>query len=340
MTQTKPAIGEVLASGWRALGLGGSPLLADLDQTDRSWWRLPLAIVCGGVAATLALAIVMIVLLIALMISAGPQKAQAMVLVLQDYIKGSATPGYAASLVILATLAITNGFAALVFTATASLITRRPFRLSFTTARRWRWGQLALGLGLNLCLLAPLMALDVLRGGTEAKFPLFTMSHSPLQIVLYVAVSVVTLVVAAGAEELIFRGWFLRHSAAVFRFTWLFVLLNGLLFSSAHGDFDPNAFIDRAFAGFGLCYIALRCGGIEFSTGAHAANNLLIVLFIEPLTLVTPAPMPFDPLTLVESIMGLGLAIIGVELALRLPALRRMMQPIGSSVADRTVEVF
>jgi membrane protease YdiL (CAAX protease family) len=340
MTQTKAAMVEVLASGWRAIGLGASPLLADLDETDRAWWRLPLAVVCGGVAAVLALAVIMIVLLIALMIGAGPQKAQDLVAVLQSYIKGSAAPGYNASLIILATLAITNGLAALVFTATASLITRRSFRLSFTTARQWRWGQLALGLGLNLCLLAPLMAVDVLRGGTAAKFPLLALSHSPLQIAIYIAVSVVALVAAAGAEELLFRGWFLRHSAALFRFTWLFVLLNGLAFSSAHGDFDPNAFIDRAFAGFGLCYIALRCGGIEFSTGAHAANNLLIVLFIEPLTLITPPPMPFDPVTLVESVAGLGIAILGVELALRLPALRRLMQPIGSAHVDPAIGVF
>jgi membrane protease YdiL (CAAX protease family) len=340
MVQMKATMGQVLASGWRAIGLGESPLLADLDQTDRSWWRLPLAIVCGGIAAVIALVVVLVIGMIGLIVGEGGHNAQAALAVMQNYIKGGATPGYGASLIILATLALTNGFAALVFTAVASLITRRSFWRSFTTAPRWRWGQLALGLGLNLCLLAPLMAVDVLRGGTQAKFPLFTLSHSPLQIAIYVVVSLVTLVAAAGAEELIFRGWFLRHSAALFRFTWLFLLLNGLAFSSAHGDFDPNAFIDRAFAGFGLCYIALRCGGIEFSTGAHAANNLLIVLFIEPLTLVTPPPMPFDPVTLVESIVGLGIAILGVELALRLPALRGLMQPLGSSVADRTVEVF
>ncbi len=340
MIQTKATVGQVLASSWRAIGLGQSPLLADLDETDRSWWRLPLAVVCGGVAAIIALVVVLLLSMIALMIGEGVQKAQAMLSVLQDYVRGGATPGYDASLIILAALAITNGFAALVFTAVASLITRRSFWRSFTTAPRWRWGQLALGLALNLCLLAPLMAVDVLRGGTQAKFPLFTLSHSPLQIAIYVAVSLVTLVVAAGAEELIFRGWFLRHSAVVFRLTWLFLLLNGLLFSAAHGDFDPNAFVDRACAGLGLCYIALRCGGIEFSTGAHAANNLLIVLFIEPLNLVTPPPMPFDPVSLMESVVGLGIAILGVELALRLPALRRLMQPLGSGVTDRTVEVF
>ena len=33
--------------------------------------------------------------------------------------------------------------------------------------------------------------------------------------------------------------------------------------------------------GAGFAYMTLRLGGIEFSTGVHAANNLLIVLFIQ-----------------------------------------------------------
>ena len=50
--------------------------------------------------------------------------------------------------------------------------------------------------------------------------------------------------------------------------------------------------------------------------------------------------MPFDPVSLLESVVGLGIAIAGVELALRLPALRRVMQPLGAGGQDRTVEVF
>ncbi len=41
--------------------------------------------------------------------------------------------------------------------------------------------------------------------------------------------------------------------------------------------------------GAGFAYMTLRLGGIEFSTGVHATNNILIVLFIEPLTLKTAA---------------------------------------------------
>ena len=80
--------------------------------------------------------------------------------------------------------------------------------------------------------------------------------------------------------------------------------------------------------------MALRLGGIEFSTGAHAANNLLIVLFIEPLSLAPPPPMPFDGISLAESLTGLAFAVAGVELALRWPVLRRLMGPAVSDQAS------
>jgi membrane protease YdiL (CAAX protease family) len=333
-------IRAVLAERWQAIGLSRSPLLADMQRAPGGWWRLPLGFACGLLAALVVLGVVFGIAAVGATIALGPEKMRGLGQVMQTYIKDGATPGYGAGLGILLALSVINGATALIVVLIASLITERPYRMSFTTARQWRWGQLLVGLGLNLVLLAPLMAFDVLRGGTQAKFPLFTLTHSPVQFVTYLVAAVVCLIAAAGAEELLFRGWFLRHSAALLRLTWIFLPLNGLLFSAAHGDFDPNAYIDRAAAGIGLAYMALRFGGIEFSTGAHAANNLLIVLFIEPLSLVTPPPMPFDPVTLIESVVGLVIAVAGVELALRWPVLRRFMGSGATSPREEAASVF
>ena len=333
-------IGAAISDRWRAIGLARSPLLADMQDAQGGWWRLPLGFASGLIAGGLALAIVLAVLAIGAMIGTGPARFAAWGQGMQVYFKSGAAPDFKMTMMILLSLSVLNGGLALVLVLVASLIGERKYRLSFTTARRWRWSQLAIGLLLNLLLLGPLMAIDVWHGDTQAKFPLLTLTHSPAEIATYLGVAIVCLIVAAGAEELVFRGWFLRNSAALVRLTWIFLPLNGLLFSAAHGDFDPNAFIDRTAAGLGLAYMALRLGGIEFSTGAHAANNLLIVLFIEPLTLATPPPMPFDPWTLGESLIGLVIAVGGVELALRWSVLRALMGPADPRLENEAAAVF
>lgn len=333
-------IGAVISERWRAIGLARSPLLADMQSAPGVWWRLPVGFVSGLLAGGLALVVAILVVAVAAMIGMGPAKFAVWAQGLQVYFRDGAVPDFKMTLAILLSLSVINGGLALVLVLVASLIGERKYRLSFTTARRWRWNHLAMGLALNLVLLGPVMALDVLRGGAHAKFPVLTLTHSPVEMVVYGVVAVVCLIIAAGAEELVFRGWFLRHSAALVRLTWIFLPLNAVLFSAAHGDFDPNAFIDRTAAGLGLAYMALRLGGIEFSTGAHAANNLLIVLFIEPLSLAVPPPMPFDPWTLVESLAGIALAVAGVELALRVPVLRRLMGPDEPYVEAGAAAVF
>ena len=332
-------IGAVISDRWQAIGLRRSPLLADMQQARGVWWRLPLGFVCGLIAGVIVLIIALVIVGVCAMIGMGPSQFLAWGQGLQTYFKGGGAPDFKMTMMILLSLSLLNGGLALVVVLVASLIGERKYRLSFTTARRWRWNQLAIGLVLNLALLAPLMAIDVWRGGTQAKFPL-SLTHSPVEMAIYLGVAVACLTVAAGAEELFFRGWLLRHSAALLRLTWIFLPLNALLFSAAHGDFDPNAFIDRTAAGLGLAYMALRLGGIEFSTGAHTANNLLIVLFIQPLTLTTPPPMPFDPWTLAESLLGLLIAVGGVELALRWPVLRALRGSSDTRAENQAAAVF
>jgi len=101
-----------------------------------------------------------------------------------------------------------------------------------------------------------------------------------------------------------------------------------------HGDGDPNAFIDRALAGLAFCYMALRTGGVEFSTGAHAANNLLIVLLIQPLSLNMPPPQAYDPVMTAESLVGFTLTLAIVEIALRHRAFRTLMGPTPENPSD------
>ena len=96
------------------------------------------------------------------------------------------------------------------------------------------------------------------------------------------------------------------------------------MFSAAHFDFSPDAFMTRALMGAGFAYMTLRLGGIEFSTGAHAANNLLIVLFVEPLAL--PATGDVTNLTsgaLLEDVILVAGYVAITESVARISSLRR-----------------
>ncbi len=302
--------------------------LASRGQAGRlamGWlWLLlaSLAGLTGGTIVIIMLAIVAIVVFIAC--GVDPNVMQSAIKLIQS---PNFKPGYWPMLALVWTLAITNGAMMLTFVWLASLVGRKPLKLSFTTARRWRWRQLAGGLVLYGAALGVMQLVEIIFFGQKAALPVFALSPSLPMGLLFVALAMVGLTLAAGAEELVFRGWLLRNAAGLTRWTWVFLLINGVLFSAVHGDFDPNAFIARAAMGVGFSYMALRMGGIEFSTGAHTANNLLIVLFIEPLTLVTPPPMPFDPGSLVETSVMFILIIAVTEIAIRVPFLAALIGP-------------
>ena len=60
---------------------------------------------------------------------------------------------------------------------------------------------------------------------------------------------ILLLIPAAAAEEIVFRGWLLRESAAISRNPVFLMAVNGVLFSAVHWDFAPDAFLTRALIG-------------------------------------------------------------------------------------------
>lgn len=306
-------------------GLADSPFLADLGPKDRTWWRPPLAVVCGiaaGFIAIFVLAVMVMIVGAVVMFSVGYSSNDLDTILAS--VEGADLPmTLEMTLGVIAALAIINGSLALVAVAVASLIVHKPFKASLTAARYFRWRQLAAGLVLYALAMVPMIILMYATGEAEGEIPLLSLADSVGEIVLYISAAIVGLIVAAAAEELAFRGWLLRHTAAFVRAPWILLLINGVLFSAIHLDPDPNAFIARAVMGMVFCYMALRLGGIEFAIGAHAANNIMIVLFIEPMSLQMPAPETFQAHYLLETIVVLFLGVAVTELVFRAPVLRR-----------------
>ena len=208
------------------------------------------------------------------------------------------------------------------FVGVAALAHGASFRAFCTAASRFRWRMLVVGLLLATAIIGPFVAIGELTDPKAAP-PILTISNdAPLRVV-YLLVCLIAFVPAALGEEVLFRGWLLRQMSNLLRNPFMLLTANGVIFAAAHFDFAPDVFLERSIMGAGLGYMTLRLGGVEMAAGVHASNNLMIVLFISPLTLRLTPSSGLDATSIVPY-LGLFAAYVGMaELMARWPALRR-----------------
>jgi len=311
--------------------LSASPFIADLTPRERSIWRF-LATLFGGLAGGLVAGLALGALTIGVFVLASYHPGQDITL-LRDAMRNvisPASPTLFSSIFLMLLAVVTNGPVALTFAAIAALIAGVSMRRYVTAAPSIRWPMLLAGLGLSVLALGPLVVGSVLFDPHAKPPPIMSLTADPGGRALYAFASIALLIPAAAAEELVFRGWLLRQSAALTRNPIVLMAANGVLFSAVHLEFAPEAFFTRALMGAGFVYMTLRLGGIEFSTGAHAANNILIVLFLQPLTATTP-PAPAPSLeSVLQDVFLLAAYIVMAEVTVRWAPLRRW------TGADRT----
>lgn len=270
--------------------LSEASFIADLSPREKSFWRI-LATLGGGVVGGVIVGLIVgVIALIVVVLLANGFKVDlpslpGRISALMD--EDGKTIGSALGLLTLATA--TNGPMAATFIGVAALIAGVSPRRYITVARKIRWRLLASGLVFSMLVIGPLVLASQFLDPRAPPAPVLSLSADWSGRLGYALGCILLLIPAAAAEEIVFRGWLLRESAAISRNPVFLMAVNGVLFSAVHWDFAPDAFLTRALMGAGFVYMTLRLGGIEFSTGAHAANNILIVLFIQPLTL-KPTP--------------------------------------------------
>lgn len=227
------------------------------------------------------------------------------------------------SLFILAVLAGMNLGAAIGFVLAAGAIHRRRLRDYVNDGQPMRWRLVVGGLVLVGAVMALAISGAVVIAGQALEPVILRVSPNLVGRSLYAIIAIALLILASAAEELVFRGWLLKQSAAYIRNPFALMALNGLLFAAIHLDPNLDAFLFRAAMGAGLTWMALRVGGIELGIGAHAANNVVIVLLLRPITLQPDAAREFQ-VGVVASAVAVLAGLIGLtELWMRWPALRR-----------------
>jgi hypothetical protein len=305
--------------------LSQAAFIADLSPREKSFWRIAATVVGGVVGGVIVgLIIGMIALILVVVVTSGfkadlpslPERITALIGA------DGATISSALSLLTLATA--TNAPMAATFIVVAALIAGVSARRYVTVARKIRWRLLASGLLLSFAVIGPLVLASQLLDPHAPPAPLLSLASDWPGRLGYALGCIVLLIPAAAAEEIVFRGWLLRESAAVTRNPIFLMAVNGVLFSAVHGEFAPDPFLTRALMGAGFVYMTLRLGGIEFSTGAHAANNILIVLFVQPLSL-KPAPTTgVSGGSLAQDLFLFVSYVAMAEVVARWPPLRRL----------------
>lgn len=316
---------DTMAIGAMFTAMRHSVFLSDLTDGDRDVRRLLVAVPVGMLAAVVAalLGAVSACLLVMVVVSGldGAPAAAGLFSVFDQ--PGRATTEGLASLFVLAVLAGANGAAAVAFVAVGAGISHRSIRRYVTLASAFRTRLLVAGLLLISATMIGLILLAMALGVEAPQPPVLTLASTAVGRSTYAGFAIVLLIIAAAAEELVFRGWLLKHLGAYVRHPAVLMLVNGLLFAAIHFDPAPDAFLVRAAMGAGLTWMTLRTGGIEMAIGAHAANNIVVLLLLQPLSLTPPPPQPFQLTALVSmTAIGLGYAALA-EAVVRWPQIRR-----------------
>ncbi|MGE5565163.1 MAG: lysostaphin resistance A-like protein [Parcubacteria group bacterium] len=286
--------------------------LQPVGERERRLGRLLFFVLLGGALFVLASLVAISVVMTAMALN-GHSLTQAVEVMSSGKRLGPALSSYN---YVLAMAGLSLFASALALLWLATRFYRRPIRSFVTAAPRFRWKLVLLGFAITLPILGIAVGLQQ-AFSAEALHPPVLSATGAWDLAAYVLAAVVFLFLAAMAEEMIFRGWLLQQTSAFTRSIPVLLLVNGVLFSLAHGDVDPGAFFVRALMGASWAWIALRVGGLEFGTGAHLANNLLIALFIEPVTLAAPVHEQADIWAGLIQLAIVGASVAAVELLIR-----------------------
>ena len=304
--------------------LSDARFIADLTPQERSIWRVVVTLLAGALGGVIVALITGIIALVLVVIATGGFGGD--IRTLPQHITGlleddGKTLKSALSLLTLAVF--TNGPLAATFIAVAALMAGVSVRRYVTVAPKIRWRLLVSGLLLSVVVIGPLVLASQFLDPHAPPAPVLSLAADWPGRIGYALACIALLIPAAAAEEIVFRGWLLRESAAITRNPVFLMVVNGILFSALHNDFAPDAFLMRALMGAGFVYMTLRLGGIEFSTGAHAANNILIVLFIQTLSLKPAASTGLGMDSLAQAVFLFVSYLVMAEVVARWPLLRR-----------------
>lgn len=249
------------------------PFLQAVTPRDRRWPRI------AAMAAIMPIAVLALTLVFVIVLGTVTDGAM---------FEAAGGPRLLQSAAFVLQLGAALGSMALAVMLAARYVFARPLHTWFSAAPHFRWRLMLVGAAIIAVGVAVLMLADALLLGGEFELPILDPAADFSTKLAYAVTVLIGLMIAATAEEAVFRGYLLQQTAAFTRNPWVLIAINAAVFALAHLEFDPAALTARALAGAAFAWAALRLGGLEFAIGAHVATNLMIAFFQAPM-------LPDDP---------------------------------------------
>jgi membrane protease YdiL (CAAX protease family) len=202
-----------------------------------------------------------------------------------------------------------------------------------TGAKRIDKGRIATGFGIFLAINV------VANAATYALDPSsIVVSLDPGRLLLLAPVYLALTAVQTTGEELLFRGYLLQGIGNAVKRPLLAALLSSALFMIVHlgnPEVSSGLFLAAAYyfvVGFWLCLITLKDGTLELAIGAHAANNMFILLMNYETSALEIVPSVFKSVGVGEEdlVLSLGLFILlaGAAYFLLFNGNRKISRPV------------
>lgn len=144
-----------------------------------------------------------------------------------------------------------------------------------------RWQRFFQGFGVWFLIHSTLFAISFILDPGNLEF-----AFKPVQWLILLACALILTPIQTSTEELFFRGYILQGLGLITKQPLILMMINGILFMLPH---LANPEVQRGFLWMALYYfsfgvfctlLTLKDNRLELAFGAHAANNLFVILFV------------------------------------------------------------
>lgn len=155
----------------------------------------------------------------------------------------------------------------------------RPLLSAITMRERLDMGRVAKGFAVFLLFNIIASAVSYLLEPSRFVFTL-----DPARLLLLAPIYALFTIIQTSSEELLFRGYLLQAFGRAAKNPLAAACFSSALFMLVHmnnPEMSNGFFITSAYyfaVGYWLCLLTLRDGGLELALGAHASNNLFILV--------------------------------------------------------------
>lgn len=190
----------------------------------------------------------------------------------------------------------------------------RSFKMTITGNNTIRWGHFFISALVWLALSAIYLFVYM-----KVEPSNFTLNNKTISLIFISLIAIVFIPFQATYEEVIFRGYLMQGFARLLSFRWFPLIMTSLLFGLMHSlnpevkEFGFFTMMPQYML-FGLIFgvVAILDNGIEATMGAHAANNIFLVIMVTQESSALKSPALFEQVKVYPWTEFMGLLLSGI----------------------------